>query len=341
MPILRSTTDPENLFLTLSTYRSLSQNFAAGLKARHGLKAGDRVFLASSNSIYTAVVFMGTLMAGGVFAGAQPSFDVYDLSQQIEQVEPTVLLTSKEFRAIVLEATQMAKWRKGEGITAWKDACYHFDELIELQSGENPTEIERWDTILRAGNNTSGDAFVWPEFVSLSDAQQIASLIYSSGTSGQPKGVELTHYQLISNVVQSTSSQTQALAKRSAPTYWTESSPPLGYMSMAQVVGQMGACVMVPSMRLQGYVAPKMDFASVADNVIELEITSLLIHPGFMISLLKQNHMRARIPRMRSLRELVFIGGPVAEQLCSQFLVVWNQEAGVSMQIRFAYGMTE
>ncbi|KAL9594685.1 MAG: hypothetical protein Q9179_005283 [Wetmoreana sp. 5 TL-2023] len=302
-PLLLSTTNPSSSFLTLSSYRSLSQHFAAGLKARHDLKAGERVLLASPNSIYTAVVFMGTIMAGGIFVGAQHSFDVHDLSRQIEQTEPRVLLMSEDFRELLQQAV---------GMVRSKD----------------------WDM----GDET---AFAWHEFHSTSEAQQIASLIYSSGTSGQPKGVELTHHQLIAGATQKISSQKRELPKHSTSTNSTKSSPPLVYMSMAQIVGQMAACVVLPSMRRPVYIAPKMDFVSVADNVIELGITNLIIHPGFMLSLMKEDHMRARLPKMGSLRELVFVGSPVDEEACSQFQAVWEQEVKTKMRIRFAYGMTE
>ncbi|KAL8726569.1 MAG: hypothetical protein Q9181_005985 [Wetmoreana brouardii] len=99
-PLLLSTTNPSSLFLTLSSYRSLSQHFAAGLKARHDFQPGERVFPASPNSIYTAVVFMGTITAGGIFVGAQHSFDVHDLSKQIEQTEPRVLLMSESLGSL-------------------------------------------------------------------------------------------------------------------------------------------------------------------------------------------------------------------------------------------------
>ncbi|KAL8704498.1 MAG: hypothetical protein Q9201_002338 [Fulgogasparrea decipioides] len=319
-PLLLSTTNPSSSFLTLSSYRSLSQHFAAGLKARHDLKAGERVLLASPNSIYTAVVFMGTIMAGGIFVGAQHSFDVHDLSRQIEQTEPRVLLMSEDFRELLQQAVGMQIGRRNRG---------------------DPADIEYWGEILCAGDMGDETAFAWHEFHSTSEAQQIASLIYSSGTSGQPKGVELTHHQLIAGATQKISSQKRELPKHSTSTNSTKSSPPLVYMSMAQIVGQMAACVVLPSMRRPVYIAPKMDFVSVADNVIELGITNLIIHPGFMLSLMKEDHMRARLPKMGSLRELVFVGSPVDEEACSQFQAVWEQEVKTKMRIRFAYGMTE
>ena len=61
--------DPER-FLSLSSYGDRSRRFAAGLKAS-GVDEGDCVFLASHNTIYNTVVFMGSVMAGAIFVGIQ------------------------------------------------------------------------------------------------------------------------------------------------------------------------------------------------------------------------------------------------------------------------------
>lgn len=68
-PLLLSTTpSPHHPSLTLSSYRYLSQCFAAGLlHSVPEFRPGDRVMLISPNSVYMPVVFMGTIMAGGIF----------------------------------------------------------------------------------------------------------------------------------------------------------------------------------------------------------------------------------------------------------------------------------
>ena len=267
------------------TYRSLSQRFAAGLRSLHGFQSGDRVFLASANSVYTAVVFRGKVMAGGIFVGAQHSFDLNDLRQQIYQTEPKVLLMTEAFQEIVLQA--IANEHDGP---VYHGDCYLFEEKFGRRCGDDTRVTRHWEQLLRAGELAGGDSLIWSDFHTSSEAQQTASLIYSSGTSGQPKGVELTHYQIIASVIQNGTSMVQ-----------TQGSPPLGYMWMAQVVGQVHACVSIPKIRLPVYIAPRFDFVSVADNVIDLAITSVVIHPGFMIALMKEKHMHYRVPKMRSL----------------------------------------
>lgn len=89
-PLLISAEDPDR-FLSLSSYRDLSCRFAAGLRASE-VETGDCVFLASHNTIYNAVVFMGTIMAGAIFVGAQMTYSVEHLAMQLEQTNPKMFL---------------------------------------------------------------------------------------------------------------------------------------------------------------------------------------------------------------------------------------------------------
>src|ERR1700742_2399727 len=57
---------PETLFFTVSSFREWSKRFAAGLIAA-GLQPGGRVLISSINDVFYPVVFMGILMAGGVY----------------------------------------------------------------------------------------------------------------------------------------------------------------------------------------------------------------------------------------------------------------------------------
>ena len=41
------------------------------------------------------------------------------------------------------------------------------------------------------------------------------------------------------------------------------------------------------------------------------------------------------------MRELVFIGSPIAEEFSSRFLIAWKHDAWVCMQFRFSYGIIE
>lgn len=308
-------------------------------------------------------------MAGGVFVGAQHSFERQDLRRQIEDVGPSVILVSEGFwdRAMLAIEDIGLEEKEEELKGKWKQRIYLFDEDVDRdkaggevggEAGEKRVdvdgEVKHWSDILYARKKSTckdkdkegeedNASFQWLEFTTEDEAKQtIASLIYSSGTTGEPKGVALTHYQILASIVQTTRSADVSVSKLASKAAVVTESPPLCYMSMAQVVGQVGACVIMPARRIPVYIAPSFDFVSVTDNVIEFGITTLIIHPGFMIALMKETYMKERMPRMGSLRRLILIGSPVGDETCRQFLRFWERGMGPSaMTIGFHYGMTE
>lgn len=61
-----------DVYLTHTTYRDWAKRLAAGLR-KAGFRPGDRLLLFSGNTIFFSVVQFGTIMAGGIFTGANVS----------------------------------------------------------------------------------------------------------------------------------------------------------------------------------------------------------------------------------------------------------------------------
>lgn len=65
-----------------------------------------------------------------------------------------------------------------------------------------------------------------------------------------------------------------------------------------------------------------MDFPSVADNVSQLGINSLYVHPKFNFCLTKENAVRARLKGTGNINRLDLIGSPVSKEACREFLSI-------------------
>ena len=318
-PLLISAEDPKR-YLSLSGYRELSCRFAAELKAS-GVKQGDRVFLASYNTIYNAVVFMGTVMAGAIFVGAQATYSVADIARQLEQTDPEVILATDDFMPKVREAQQIASQER-------KD-IRHFDENLH-------GETSHWTQLLIG--EQEAQIFFWESFNTKDEAVKTASLIYSSGSTGSPKGVEMSHFQLIASVVQLRHTFAAMPQGDLAP---LTASAPLCYMSMSQVVGQTSACITYPSQNTPLIIPNRGDFVSVVENISKFQVTSLFINPSFLIAMNKRPEMREKLAQISSLRILVPIGSPVDYGQYSDFMDRWNTQIGKALFAPQIYGMTE
>jgi acyl-CoA synthetase (AMP-forming)/AMP-acid ligase II len=159
---------PSGRTLTFADVASAVRQVASSLAAR-GLRKGDVFALCCPNLPEYAVAFHGVVMAGGVVTTANPLYTADELAAQLQDAGAAYVLTVPAFLDKA-KAAAKAQVRElfvlGEGAGATPFAAL-------LQGDSQPTEV------------------------SINPRQDLAVLPYSSGTLGRPKGVMLTHYNLI------------------------------------------------------------------------------------------------------------------------------------------------
>ncbi len=146
---------------------------AGGLTAR-GFGAGQTVALMAPNVPAYAVVFHAVAVAGGTVTTINPTYGAEEVRFQLNDSGATLLITMPDFLATAKEAikdspvTEIAVIGEAEGVSS-------LDDLY----GEPMDQV------------------------AIDPAEQVLVLPYSSGTTGMPKGVMLTHRNLVANIVQS------------------------------------------------------------------------------------------------------------------------------------------
>ncbi|MFW0788616.1 AMP-binding protein [Gordonia sp. CPCC 205333] len=166
-----------------TTYRQLigQINAAAGALAAKGIGIGDVVGLLSPNIPAFATVFHGILRAGASATTINALFTAKEIAKQLRDSKAVALVTITPMYAQAAEAA------KDVGIA---------DENLIVLDGEGLAASGHPNAIDLLGPNHPA-----PQ-VSFDPATHIAALPYSSGTTGNPKGVMLSHTNLVANVAQ-------------------------------------------------------------------------------------------------------------------------------------------
>lgn len=158
------------------TYGQLSamiHSFAGGLAAR-GLGRGDTIALMAPNIPEYAVVFHGAAVAGVAVSTINPTYTADEIRFQLNDSGSTLLVTIAMF---VETATEAIAGSPTSEIVVIGDA----------PEGTTPVTSLFAAPIAQVPVDVTEDVVVLP---------------YSSGTTGFPKGVMLTHHNLVSNLVQ-------------------------------------------------------------------------------------------------------------------------------------------
>lgn len=189
-PLLIDADKPEKYWLSSSTYRQWCQRFAVGLK-KAGLQPGDRVLLFSGNTLFFPVVFMGTIMAGGVFTGANPTYVARELAYQLKDSGAKFLICAEASLDTGIEAADTAGLSR-DHVFAFDNGYATFDG-----AGKGRGNVQHWTRLLASSSESRG--FAWEELSSAEELRRTICLNYSSGTTGVPKGVMITHRNYVSN----------------------------------------------------------------------------------------------------------------------------------------------
>jgi long-chain acyl-CoA synthetase len=162
---------------------------AAGLAlAALGIKAGDRVAVLSNTRLEWAALDFGILGIGAV------TIPIYQ-SSRAEEIE--FVLQDCEPRALIVEdASQLRKW---ESIRA---RCKSVEFVVCIEpSAEMSPMVHAWDDFLDRGLKVfANNKGFFAKCIGKNQISDLATIVYTSGTTGNPRGVMLTHEQILSEV---------------------------------------------------------------------------------------------------------------------------------------------
>jgi len=279
--------------LTFREWDARSNQFARGLAAR-GVAKGDRVaiYLPSDDAIAFVVAYAGVHKAGGVAVPTNTRLTAHEIGHVLAHAEITAAVTSPVF-------AEQLEHARGK-----------LDSLkFVVATGPGIADSVAWDDAL------DDDA---SDFQVPLEADDLADIMYTSGTTGLPKGVAVTH----NNVAMIPNSEPQWTGNR-----WIHSSPLFTFAGIGFIYNPM-------KMGMVSLYQAKFDAGRWIDTVERDRPTFAFIVPA--MAQLLADHPRFAEADLSSL-QLVSVGSaPLPFEVLKRV-----QERLPHASVSNSYGMTE
>ncbi|KAL2847849.1 putative phenylacetyl-CoA ligase [Aspergillus pseudoustus] len=307
--IFRSTaTDAQ---YTYEQVRQRAKQFGRALKSQWGWRGGDVLIVMAPNDIDTPSVIWGCHFSGGVVAPVNPELSAHELHQQLQGSRARGLVVHPQCAAVAVEAARLAS------LPSDRILILRFDKPTCTYSGLSSIE----NFINAADEATNVDS----RCVEIEPDKDTAFLIYSSGTTGRPKAVKISHRNVVAASALQTAVDSGHIDWRRdrtlavLPTYHI-----FGLICLVHLPIYIGTTTMYMD---------KFEIATFCSLIQEYRISHVYAAPPIVLHLAKNslvNHYD-----LRSLRMITSGGAPLPASLVTEL----HQRRQIP--VRQAYGLSE
>ncbi|HME32835.1 MAG TPA: AMP-binding protein [Terriglobales bacterium] len=286
--------------LTYGAYAELVERVARNLVAS-GVRPGEVIGIYLPNCWEFAAAFHAITLAGAIPTTLNPTYREREVRYQLENSGAVALIT---------DGTLLTGINLG-GLPALRDV---YSIRARGPGGTKPFELLFKGTLAPLPQPENDSRVT------------LAALPYSSGTTGLPKGVMLSHYNLVANVYQTlTAGETGAVSSEDVLLCFLPLYHIYG-LTIGLNLALMRGCTVV--------LMPRFDCASSLRISVEEGVTLTLCVPPTLLAYCKAAE-QGTFPREHHLRWVKCGAAPLAPELARRF----TESTGIP--IRQGYGMTE
>ncbi|KAF2669325.1 4-coumarate-CoA ligase [Microthyrium microscopicum] len=268
-PLWIDSSNPSNC-LSPKQAVSWTKRMAIGLD-RLGVKSQEVVMILSPNHIFVPIAYLGIVGSTRIFSAGNPIYTVPELAYQMNNTGAKALFVHPTMVETALAAAQKA------GLP--RERIYLFSDRPS-----RPIDgIKDWRELI--GTPEEARKYKWKTLYPEEAMKTIATINYSSGTTGLPKGVMISHANIIANAEQT------MLIKFWDTGYDRTNHPPernIGFLPLYHAYGQMWSMVLTVKMNIPNYIMEKFQFEEFLRVISTYKITNLQVAPPILVMLSKR-----------------------------------------------------
>jgi fatty-acyl-CoA synthase len=288
---------------TYADFARRTKQLALALRGELGLQDGDRVGTFAWNHYQHLEVYIGAPVAGLV---------THTLNLRLHPDDLTYIATHAGDRVLIADKVL---WPLVEN---FRDRV-GFDHVVAIGDGPTPEGAIEYEDLLASA---SADDFEYPEI----DERAAAAMCYTSGTTGQPKGVVYSHRAIAVHSLASTQSATLGLGE-------TDSVLPVVPMFHANAWGFPFTCTLVGAKQV--FPGPHLDPQSLLEAFVQEEVTVTAGVPTIWLGLLQTLDANPGAWDLSRIRSMI-VGGSAAPRA-----MIEGFEQRHGLHVCHAWGMTE
>ncbi|CAL4135274.1 unnamed protein product [Meganyctiphanes norvegica] len=302
--------------LTHGEFRDQSIRLASALR-RLGLQKGDVVGIVSPNVPEFAIAFLGVAAMGGINTTINCTYTPEEIARQLENSTASALVIHPFLLPVARKAAKLYTGLK---------------YIISMGSAK--------EDVLSLQDLLKDDGSLYPHNLEVNPAEDLLVLPYSSGTTGLPKGVMLTHRNIVANILQTDNPYDRVMREAtichlygSMPDDYQETF--IGILPMFHIYGMVPCMGISLKLGAKMVTLPEFNPQTYIEAIVKHKPTILHTVPpiiGFLIQ-----HPDVKKEFLENTHTLVCGAAPLGPALIEALLKKFDH----GMRFQEGYGMTE
>ncbi|KAF2167482.1 hypothetical protein M409DRAFT_66041 [Zasmidium cellare ATCC 36951] len=289
--------------------------FGQSLRSSWNWQKGDVLAIYSPNDVDYATIVFGTHWAGGIVTTANPGYTVDELAHQLVDSKAKAIVTQAPLLKTTLAAARKAGVRENRVILIGPDTI--------------DTPVPHYTSL--SGYRVYDANQHVPRPYRINPNEDLCFLVYSSGTTGKPKGVMLSHRNIVSNVLMLTRPNEGYLSCGDGTTGSGDRT--IGFLPLFHIYGLTGVLHYSLHQGIELFILPTFTLSAFLNLVQTHRITYNNVVPRIILALAKDPSVANY--DLSSLKMLVSAAAPLTKDLVD---LLYDR---LKIPVKQAFGLSE